>query len=147
LEWIESAATVVGKRVLDVGTGAGILAIIAAMIGAVRVTAIDIDPEAVERASYNVRANAVQDRVEVSDTPLGALPRGGYDIVLSNLVPSVLIRVAFDLVGSLASSGMLLVAGYRSAGSPDILGRLGEYGLESIWSTHVDGWEARVFTR
>jgi hypothetical protein len=62
----------VGADVLDVGCGSGILSVTAALLGAASVTAIDIDPDAVEVTGANAAANGVAERVSASDTPVTA---------------------------------------------------------------------------
>jgi release factor glutamine methyltransferase len=75
-----------GKRVADVGTGTGILALAAARAGAANVVAIDINPNAVEAAAENARANGLQDRVTAlrSDLLSEIEPGPRFDVILSN---------------------------------------------------------------
>jgi ribosomal protein L11 methyltransferase len=79
-----------GERVLDYGCGSGILAIAAAKLGAARVDAVDIDPQAVETARANARANCVALNPLLPD----ALPDADYDIVVSNILAQPLIVLA-----------------------------------------------------
>jgi HemK-related putative methylase len=75
-----------GKRVADVGTGTGILALAAARAGAANVVAIDINPNAVEAAAENARANGLEDRVTAlrSDLLSEVAPGPAFDVILSN---------------------------------------------------------------
>jgi release factor glutamine methyltransferase len=75
-----------GKRVADVGTGTGILALAAARAGAANVVAIDINPNAVEAAAENARANGLHDRVTAlrSDLLSEIEPGPRFDVILSN---------------------------------------------------------------
>lgn len=79
-----------GERVLDYGCGSGILAIAAAKLGAARVDAVDLDPEAVETARANAHANAV----EVHAAPPDALSAADYDVVVANILAQPLIVLA-----------------------------------------------------
>jgi ribosomal protein L11 methyltransferase len=79
-----------GERVLDYGCGSGILAIAAAKLGAARVDCADVDPQAVETAIANARANAVHVNAALAD----ALPAADYDLVVSNILAQPLIVLA-----------------------------------------------------
>jgi ribosomal protein L11 methyltransferase len=99
-----------GGRVLDVGTGSGILAIAAAKLGARRVLAVDPDPIAVDAATANARRNRVTRRVRAR---LGSVPTRDrpFEIVLANLIASLLVDLAVDLAGELAPRGTLIASG------------------------------------
>jgi ribosomal protein L11 methyltransferase len=96
--------------VLDVGTGSGILSIAAAKLGAGRVTAVDIDAEAVGVALENCSLNGVSDLVAVSDTPL-AMITGAFDIVLANILAEDLARMAPELQERMNPGALLILSG------------------------------------
>jgi len=79
-----------GERVLDYGCGSGILAIAAAKLGASRVDAVDLDPQAVETTRANARANDVALTAMLPD----ALPAADYDVVVANILAQPLIVLA-----------------------------------------------------
>jgi ribosomal protein L11 methyltransferase len=79
-----------GERVLDYGCGSGILAITAAKLGAAHVDAIDVDPQAVETAAANARANGTSLNASLPDAPLAA----DYDLVVSNILAQPLVMLA-----------------------------------------------------
>lgn len=130
-------------EVLDVGTGSGILTIGAVKLGAERVAAIDIDPEAVRVARENLRQNAVDREVTVSTTPLQKLP-GSFDLVLANILAEELVRLAPELVRRLNPGGFLILSGIlvekegvvREGFAPFRL-RLVECAREEEWSCLV----------
>jgi ribosomal protein L11 methyltransferase len=99
-----------GCRVLDVGTGTGILSMAAVLFGAAGAVALDNDPEAVQVATDNVRINNLQDRVEVSGGALADLS-GRYQVVVANIVHDTLIELADDLARVTAGRGVLLLSG------------------------------------
>ena len=80
------AAPLSGRRVADVGTGSGILAIAAAKLGARSVYACDPDPWALVNARHNIRLNRVTDRVELVAGDLAGLPACRFDAIVANLV-------------------------------------------------------------
>jgi ribosomal protein L11 methyltransferase len=100
----------VPKRVLDVGTGSGILAIAAAALGAERVLACDIEPDSCRIAAENARLNAVEKRVELTGEPLQEL-EGEFDVVLANILAEENIRLASELVGRVTPGGALILSG------------------------------------
>ncbi len=110
LESLADRGTVDGARVLDVGSGSGILAIAAAKLGAVSVLAVDVDPIAVEASAANARRNRLVRRVRARE---GSAPtgEGPFDIVLANLIASLLVTHADGLVADLRPGGTLLASG------------------------------------
>jgi ribosomal protein L11 methyltransferase len=97
-------------RVLDVGSGTGILGIAAAKLGAASVLCLDIDPDAVEAARDNVGRNHVHDSVAVTQTPLWKV-EGGYDVILANLDRDTLLLLAHPLAERLKECGRMLLSG------------------------------------
>jgi ribosomal protein L11 methyltransferase len=95
------------ERVLDYGCGSGILAIAAAKLGAARVDGVDVDPQAVETALANARANGI----ELWAGPPEALPPAVYDIVVSNILAQPLILLAPLLAARTARGGRIALAG------------------------------------
>lgn len=99
--------------VLDVGTGSGVLSIAAALLGATRITAVDIDPEAIVVTVENLELNGVAARVEASTTDLADLP-GGFSVVVANILAEELVRLADELATRLAPGGWLILSGILS---------------------------------
>ncbi len=97
-------------RLLDVGTGSGILAIAAVRLGATTVVANDIDPEACVVARENAGLNGVADQIDITDAPLEALT-GTYDVVIANILAEENVRLAPHLLAHLAPGGSLLLSG------------------------------------
>jgi len=99
-----------GLRLLDVGTGTGILGMAAVLFGAGTVLGIDNDPEAVSAAKENVQRNSLQDRMQISLAPLSSLFEP-YEMVVANIVHDVLIGMADDLARLTADGGTLILSG------------------------------------
>lgn len=100
-------------RTLDVGTGSGILAIAAALLGASQVFACDIEAEACRIAGENAMLNNVKSLVEIADTPLEKIP-GHYDLVLANILAEENIRLARQLIEHTTPGGTLVLSGILS---------------------------------
>jgi ribosomal protein L11 methyltransferase len=111
-------------EVLDVGTGTGILAIIALLSGARHATAIDIDPVAVAAARANAELNRVADRCSFSQSSLAEL-HGRFDLVVANLEAPVLLGLAPTLAKKLAPRARLVVTGLMLDRKDELLARLG----------------------
>lgn len=136
-------------RVLDVGTGSGILAIGAALLGAPSPVALDIDPRAVETALANAAANGV-----VLDGRAGTLDAlradgrdGSFDLVLANLLAGIVQALAPDLAAVTAPGGVLIASGILDEQAPDVVAALERAGFEAP-RVRADGdWVAIVATR
>ena len=136
-----------GMHVLDVGTGSGILAIAAAKLGARQVVAVDVDPIAVEVAEKNVVLNGVADRVEVRSGSVDRVEKGDFDLVLANIIASVIVDLAADLYCSLKPGGILIVSGIIAEREDMVRDTLMKTGLK-IEETIAEGdWRALVCAR
>ena len=132
-----------GLRVLDVGTGSGILAIAAAKRGAREVVGVDIDPLAVRAARENARANEVTVAVHEGS---GADVDGTFEVVLANLVGSVLVEAAPHLRARLAPAGSLVAAGITTQAEPEVLSAFVAEGLGVVDRDARADWVRLILT-
>jgi ribosomal protein L11 methyltransferase len=140
-----------GMRVLDVGTGSGILALAAAKLGAQQVDAIDNSSVAVESAIANIAMNDLGDRIKVV---LGVLDEmeaermaERYDLVLANILAHVIGAIAPQLARVLAPQGLVVVSGIIEARRHEAEGPLLESGLVLVEEVKIDDWLALVYTK
>lgn len=136
-----------GAKVLDLGTGSGILAIAAAKLGAGYVLALDNDPLAVRAAQANVQSNGVQNIVSVE---LGSLDKATdrFDLLFVNILARVIIELAGQgLMDRVRPTGLLIAAGIIEEQEAEVTAALREQGLEIVerrqekdWVTLVGGW-------
>ncbi len=140
-----------GMRVLDVGTGSGILVLAAAKLGAQQVDAIDNSSVAAESAIANVAMNDLGDRIKVV---LGVLDEveaegmaGRYDLVLANILAHIIGAIAPHLARVLAPQGLVVVSGIIEARRHEAEGPLLESGLELVEEVKIDDWLALVYAK
>ena len=134
-------------RVLDVGTGSGILALAALRLGAGTVVAYDTDPLAVEASRANATANGLADRFEVRS---GALPgaAGGetrgerFGLVLANLVAAALVEMAPQLAARAAPGGALIASGIIEPRRDEVAAALTAAGLRLVEERTDGDWVA-----
>jgi ribosomal protein L11 methyltransferase len=99
-----------GTRVLDVGCGSGVLALVALALGAETVRAIDVDPDAVAVTRENAERNRLASRVRTDETPVAAMGER-YDTVLANIEAKTLVELAPALIDRVAPGGLLVLSG------------------------------------
>jgi ribosomal protein L11 methyltransferase len=101
------------KRVLDVGTGTGILAIVAHRLGANLIYAIDTDPDAFACAVENLESNQCQDLIQLGVGSLEWIkPKNiQFDLILVNIQKSIILEMQHDLVALLSRDGRLILSG------------------------------------
>lgn len=135
-----------GARVLDVGCGSGILSIAAARLGAASVLALDIDPIAVEATTANARRNRVLRRVRVrpGSVPSGA---GPFDVVLANLIASILVDLAPRLGVEVRPGGALIASGIFVDREAVVRDALRAAGLETVGRAGEGDWVALTAVR
>jgi len=100
-------------RVLDVGTGNGVLALAALLLGAGAAVGVDIDPQACHEARLNADQNGVADRFSVIAGSVQAVGGEAFDVVLANLRPPTLAGLLPVLGSLLTDRGRLILSGFR----------------------------------
>ena len=108
-----------GKRVLDFGTGTGVLAILAERLGAAGVVAIDNDDWSIENALENVANNGCR-RIEVLKKDTVATVEGPFDVILANINKHVILKQLCDLGQHLKDDGVILLSGLLIDDAEDI---------------------------
>ena len=114
-----------GRRLIDVGTGSGVLALAGWRLGAASVAALDNDPDAIQNARENLALNRADDSIEIVCQELADFPGLPGDIVTANLTGAVLIHHAARLRALVATGGTLIVSGFAPAEQADVEAALG----------------------
>ena len=133
-----------GDRVLDVGCGSGVLAVLACLLGAATATAIDVEPGAVEATLANAATNGVADRVDASTAALHEVP-GSFDLVVANIGGAVLWDVAPQLLARVGPEGRVVLSGVVEDRLADLLESYP--GCEELARATEGGWVAVVLGR
>lgn len=143
-------AGVGGKAVIDMGTGSGILAILAAMLGAAPVTGIEIDPFAEANARDNVALNlTAPDAVTVVGGDASALAAVPYkaDIFLANINRNVITADIAAYAAALRDGGMLVVSGFYVADRPVVAAAAEGAGFVQTAADEMDNWSSMTFVK
>lgn len=129
-----------GITMLDVGTGSGVLAIGAVMLGVPRVVAIDIDPIAAEVARRNCDANAIGAAVEVRAGTLRDDHPGRYELVLSNISTPANTALAGIFGVVVKPGGDLVLSGILTVDSPAVIAPMEEQGFDHLSTEEERDW-------
>lgn len=97
--------------VYDIGVGSGILSIIAARLGAARVVGVDIDPVCIKVSNENIGLNGVEDKVSVKKGDLLDVISGKADIIVSNILAEIIVKMVPDVMKHLKDEGILITSG------------------------------------
>jgi len=126
-------------RILDLGTGSGILAMAAARLGA-DVLALDVSDVAVDVARQNVEANALSDRIEVGLGSIEQTEGQTFDLILANIIASVLIDLAPQLFAALKPGCVVLSSGIIDERAPEVREAFAGAGLEIAEERQDGDW-------
>ena len=130
-----------GKQVLDMGTGTGILAILAAKLGALRpVHAIDVDVTAVNSAKENLWKNRLHKAVIVLYGDASLIQAGKYDIILANINRNILMEDLSTYQRGLRPGGFVVMSGFFGEDIPMLVERGAELGLTKVYSELLENW-------
>ncbi|KXH87396.1 50S ribosomal protein L11 methyltransferase [Sporosarcina sp. HYO08] len=133
-----------GQTIIDVGTGSGVLAIGAALLGADHVHALDLDDVAVVAAKENISLNHVSDRIKVTHGNLLDSVKPGADLIVANILADVIMSFSEDAFTVLRDEGLFIVSGIivqkRELVKEDLIAK----GFDIIESVLMEDWVALV---
>jgi ribosomal protein L11 methyltransferase len=138
-----------GDRVLDVGTGSGVLATAAALLGAAAVDGVDIEPVAVRSARENADRNGVGAVVHIEQGSVGnGQPfQGEYDLVVANIIARILIELASSLARVVRPGGTLILGGIIDTKEAAVRDAFNEVGLTLVRREVCEDWVSLVLRR
>jgi len=138
-----------GERVLDVGTGSGVLATAAALLGASAVDGVDIEPVAVRAARENADRNGVGSivRIERGSVGVGEPFQGEYDLVVANIIARILIELAPGLAKGVRAGGTLVLGGIIDVKEAAVRDAFHEVGLTLERRDEHEDWVSLVLRK
>jgi ribosomal protein L11 methyltransferase len=136
-----------GYRVLDAGTGTGILAIAAVKFGASFALGIDIDEWTPPNFSENVKLNAAEDKTEFRLCEVKEVEENDFDLVAANIHKSILMEISTEIYKHLKERGTVLLSGLLPADEEDVVNKYTSAGLKFIEKHQLDEWLALVFEK
>jgi ribosomal protein L11 methyltransferase len=140
MEWLEENLPK-DSTVLDYGCGSGILAMVAAKLGADEVCGVDIDPQAIESARYNAERNHCDIAYYLPEEFGNALPSQTYGVVVANILSSPLKLMAPMLFSRVAAGGYLVLSGVLARQADEVAAAYAPFIAMTVWAER-DGWVA-----
>ena len=136
-----------GARVLDVGSGSGILAIASLKLGAQHATAIDIDDWCYNNAIENFKLNNVDDAIDVIQGEITDIKESDFDLILANIQKNILLDIAPEIYSRLKPGGIIILSGLLDYDEADIQTDFSALGLSFLETKTMDSWIAIVFQK
>ena len=140
----------VGKKVLDMGTGTGILSIVSVMHGAESAMGVEIDEAAFVNALENIELNSVQDKISIYHGDVSMIsshPDNTFDILLANINRNVILNDIDKYSRVLKSGGKMLLSGFYIGEVPMVAEKASEYGLEKEYDKEDNRWALLVLNK
>lgn len=136
-----------GERMLDIGTGSGILAIGALLLGAAEAEGVDIDPMCVRTAGENAALNGVQDRLKVLVGDLSDKASGKYNVITANIVAAAIISLVPHVPALLAEGASFIASGIIDTRKDEVITAVEAAGLRVDQILEKNGWVALVCSK
>jgi ribosomal protein L11 methyltransferase len=134
-----------GRTLLDVGTGSGVLAIAARMLGARDVLGLDYDEDAIASARENLTLNPSVDDVRFETVDLRGARLRASDVITANLTGTLLVQSAELLLGALRAGGTLVVSGLQTEERDEVVAAFA--GARLVHEGEESGWTGLSFAR
>ncbi len=137
-----------GDRVIDVGTGSGVLSIAAAMLGAEDVRAYDLDEVAVTSAKLNIKLNKVSKTVSISQNNLlDGVEENSADVIVANILAEVILRFTDDVARIVKPGGVFIASGIIQPKKDQVKEALIASGFEITETNLMEDWVALIAKR
>ncbi len=136
-----------GEKVLDVGTGTGVLAIAAIKLGASKCIAVDRDEWSIDNSLENIKKNGVMENVSLTRGEVGSIAEEDFDVVVANLNRNTLLYIEPELRKRCKSGGVLLLAGILTLDEKDVSDSYSKSGFKILETLHEAEWSALAMTK
>ncbi|MCK6613513.1 MAG: 50S ribosomal protein L11 methyltransferase [Ignavibacteriaceae bacterium] len=136
-----------GEKILDAGTGSGILAIGAVKLGAASAIAFDNDDWCYDNGIENCRLNDVSDKVEIRTCELDDIPQTEFDLILANIQKNILAQIVEGLSSRTKTGGILLLSGLLGDDVEEVTGIYTQHGFTLLEVTEMQEWRMIALRR
>ncbi|MHC1737845.1 MAG: 50S ribosomal protein L11 methyltransferase [Ignavibacteriaceae bacterium] len=136
--------TPAGGGVLDAGTGTGVLAIAAILLGAGSAIGFDNDEWCLLNAKENTDANNLTHKIDIRLCEISGIPENNFDLILANIQKNILLPIANDIKNHLAPSGRVILSGLLLIDFDDIMDKYSSIGFKLVERMDMDEWMALV---
>ena len=129
-----------GVKMLDIGTGSGILAIASTLLGAESAIGVDIDAQSVKTAKENAEINNVQDKCEFIVGDLADKISGRFKVICANIVADVIIKLFDNVADFMEDDAVLIISGIIDLRKDDVLNSAASHGFTVVEENYKDNW-------
>jgi len=136
-----------GQKMLDVGSGTGVLAIAALKLGASSAIAVDIDEWCFDNAKENCQLNNVTDSVDVRIGVIDDVKESGFDLITANIQKNILLEICSSIVEKVKTGGFVILSGLLDIDEDDVVKSYTAAGLEFLEKEQMDDWISLVFKK
>ena len=145
---LEMQTDFAGKHVLDVGTGTGVLAIMASKLGASSIEITDVDDWCIDNSLENCGLNDLNDvPAHLGTIDSISLSRNSYGVVLANINKNVLLEEMGNYAALIPANGHLFLSGFYESDIDDIKNHAAKYNLSLVKSVNKDSWAAMILIK
>ncbi len=134
-----------GEKVLDVGSGSGILSITAIKLGAASAIAIDNDEWCYENAWENAELNVVVNKIDIKTGEIKDIEENDFDLIIANIQKNVLLKIADEISKRIKPNGKIILSGLLKKDEKDIKEKYEQLGFELLNKNQMDEWIVLVF--
>ena len=139
LELLEKYVTI-DTKMLDIGTGSGILSIASVLLGAKSAIGVDIDAQSVKTAKENAQINDISDKCEFVVGDLADKISGKFNVVCANIVADVIIKLFDSVENFLQEDGVFIISGIIDVRKDDVIEKAKEKGFVILNEQYRDNW-------
>jgi ribosomal protein L11 methyltransferase len=133
------------EKVLDIGSGTGVLGIAAVMLGASSALCIDNDEWCLLNGVENIKANGLENKIEVRQCELKDVTEANFELIVANINKHILIDIADLIRSKIKETGKLILSGLLDIDENDIVGLYASKGFELVEKSAMDEWIALLF--
>lgn len=127
-------------KVLDIGSGTGVLSIAAVKLGAKSAVAVDNDEWCYDNASENCRLNDVKEKIKVVKGEIKDIQENDFDLILANIQKNILLDIAPNIREKVSGKGMVVLSGLLFSDEKEILAAYKNIGFELLEKSVLDEW-------